>query len=289
MKHTKKLIPAIGMLLLSACMLVTSTFAWFSMNESVTATGMSVTAKGDQVYLQIINPEGTGTGTGNDKTFENGKAQTVSNAKYTTANILPVNVVKSINEPTTEGSGESAVTTYSCTVYDGTDDLMWVTSIGESNTVGTASAQYKDVTETAQATNGTYYLKNTFKIRLDPTAGATAANAPLKVASIKTDKSGQQFQNCMNVLVVSTINGTSMGQVWEYNGTTFVQKSTENGGGAAALSNGAFSAQYEATVEIYVFFNGDDVDCTQAVLAQVAKATYNVEVNFTVAAPINNG
>ena len=50
MKLTKKLIPAIGMLMLSAVMLVTSSFAWFSMNENVSVTGMSVTAKGDQVY-----------------------------------------------------------------------------------------------------------------------------------------------------------------------------------------------------------------------------------------------
>ena len=73
MKHTKKLIPAIGMLLLSACMLVTSTFAWFSMNENVTATGMNVVAKGDQVYLQIINPNNTKDGY--SKTFINGNAQ----------------------------------------------------------------------------------------------------------------------------------------------------------------------------------------------------------------------
>ena len=57
MKLSKKLIPAIGMLMLSAVMLATSSFAWFSMNESVTATGMSVSAKAEQVYLQIIRKQ----------------------------------------------------------------------------------------------------------------------------------------------------------------------------------------------------------------------------------------
>ena len=45
MKAFKKLIPAIAMLLVSAVLLGTSTFAWFSMNTKVTVTGMSVTTK----------------------------------------------------------------------------------------------------------------------------------------------------------------------------------------------------------------------------------------------------
>lgn len=44
MKNTRKLIPALAMLLVSAVMMSTASFAWFSMNTSVSATGMSVTA-----------------------------------------------------------------------------------------------------------------------------------------------------------------------------------------------------------------------------------------------------
>lgn len=40
----KKLIPALCMLLIAAAMLGTSTYAWFSMNRQVTATGMKVKA-----------------------------------------------------------------------------------------------------------------------------------------------------------------------------------------------------------------------------------------------------
>lgn len=45
MKATKKIIPALVMLLVSAVLLSTASYAWFSMNKEVTATGMSVTAK----------------------------------------------------------------------------------------------------------------------------------------------------------------------------------------------------------------------------------------------------
>lgn len=57
----KKLIPAICMTLIAAVMLASSTFAWFSMNTSVTAEGMQVTAKTDNAFL-IISKGTTLTG-----------------------------------------------------------------------------------------------------------------------------------------------------------------------------------------------------------------------------------
>lgn len=53
MKKFKKLIPALCMLLVSAVLVGTSTYAWFSMNDQVTAAGLQVTAKTDQPYLII--------------------------------------------------------------------------------------------------------------------------------------------------------------------------------------------------------------------------------------------
>lgn len=44
MKNLRKLIPTICMFLLAACLFGTSTFAWFSMNKTVTVTGMTVKA-----------------------------------------------------------------------------------------------------------------------------------------------------------------------------------------------------------------------------------------------------
>ena len=64
MKKFKKLIPAFCLLLVSAVLMGTSTYAWFSMNKTVTATGMKITAKSDSVYLVIsagntLNPADT--------------------------------------------------------------------------------------------------------------------------------------------------------------------------------------------------------------------------------------
>ena len=49
----KRLIPAVAMLLVSAMLLGTSTFAWFSMSKDVTATDMEITAKSDAIFLMI--------------------------------------------------------------------------------------------------------------------------------------------------------------------------------------------------------------------------------------------
>ena len=51
----KKLIPALAMLLVSAILLGTSTYAWFSMSTEVSATGMEVTAVSDAIFLEISN------------------------------------------------------------------------------------------------------------------------------------------------------------------------------------------------------------------------------------------
>lgn len=48
---TKKLLPAVGMLAISATMLATSTYAWFTMNKEVQVTNMVVQAKADQGLL----------------------------------------------------------------------------------------------------------------------------------------------------------------------------------------------------------------------------------------------
>lgn len=45
MKKMRKIIPALAMLMVAAIMMSTASFAWFTMNEAVTATGMQVKAK----------------------------------------------------------------------------------------------------------------------------------------------------------------------------------------------------------------------------------------------------
>ena len=61
MKKTLKLVPALAMLLISAILVSTSTYAWFSMNNTVTVTGMTVKTEVNNNLLiaNALNGDGT--------------------------------------------------------------------------------------------------------------------------------------------------------------------------------------------------------------------------------------
>lgn len=269
MKLSKKLIAAIGMLTLSAVMLVTSSFAWFSMNEKVSANGMIVTAKGDQVYLQIVNAE---------TAFVAGSAQTAAQAttyhgetvgeETKEVALLPTNVVKSISNG-------------SIVDYDGGKDFAWVTNIGKAPNDGDPvdDSKYTDVTTAANQEYNNYVLKNTFKVRLDPTAGAEVASGALKIETINlTTTVTEDYKKCLSVFVVSTIGGNVKGAVYDYETGDFVLRQDSSD----VLSADPFT-NAEATIDVYVFFNGESEFCTLANLTAALTKTFAIDITFTVA------
>lgn len=267
MKLTKKLIPALGMLVLSACMLVTSTFAWFSMNDVVKATNMTVSAKGDQVYLQIV--------AGKDTAFVNGKAQTSADITADeTAELKPTNVKATGNVAYVGGapiwvsaSGADAENAYQLGGYTTVDDL------------------------------NKYALVNIFKIRLDPTAGANTASGTLRVSDVRFKNANEEngpatvdaLGQCVSVLVACT---DAQGQVVKaqlYKQLGADGKFTFVGGdNFLAGTKGADATYYlfdnhttGVTINIYVFFDGDNAKCTLSSFA-AASNKYSVDVSFTV-------
>ena len=54
----KKIIPAIAILIVSALMLASASFAWFTMNKTVTATGMNFSVSApDNLQIGIDDPD----------------------------------------------------------------------------------------------------------------------------------------------------------------------------------------------------------------------------------------
>ena len=86
MKKFRKLVPALCMLLVSAVLMGTSTYAWFSMNRTVTAEGMTITAQADNVWL-VIN-------SGN--TFNAENQETSASTKATVNKLYPAAVKNSV-------------------------------------------------------------------------------------------------------------------------------------------------------------------------------------------------
>ncbi len=81
MKKTRKLIPAIAMLLTSTVMMSTASFAWFSINKTVEVTGMNVTASA-QGSLVINSAYGSGLGMNRNVSFTTSNDVTLSPITY---------------------------------------------------------------------------------------------------------------------------------------------------------------------------------------------------------------
>ena len=89
MKKFKKIIPALCMLLVSAVLLGSSTYAWFSLNNKVTVTGMQVSTKVDNNLLIATSSEGTTKAAEN--TFGNALNQSI------TGKLQPASTVNGVN------------------------------------------------------------------------------------------------------------------------------------------------------------------------------------------------
>lgn len=156
------------------------------MNTKVTATGMQVKAKADQVFLQIVNS----TTQFSDTTAQNTAATT--------------NEVKEIG-------ASNVVKTFDATnpvAYDGST-IVWVANHSIDPSSSVAAGSYTNVTTQATATDetNTYTQINTFKVRLNPTTGVTKAAGNLRVTDVKFDATTlalttDPMRNAVSVLVV---------------------------------------------------------------------------------------
>jgi len=113
----RKLLPAVGMLAISATMLATSTYAWFTMNKEVSVTGMQVKAHAEEGLL--INEVKTAGDTNWDE--------------QATANVTPTTVVMrpaSTANLTTWWHANSKRSN----IEAGVDNLSGTVSVGSSGT-----------------------------------------------------------------------------------------------------------------------------------------------------------
>ena len=129
MKATRKLVPAFAMLLIAAVMMSTATFAWFSTNASVTATGMTVTAESSNTFLVISND-----------------SSAIAGADYSAI---------------TAAATASADTKLYPTYFDPADN-KWYTATGTSISDGAALGGVK----TPLDSTANYVLEKTFYIRV---------------------------------------------------------------------------------------------------------------------------
>jgi len=252
----KKLLPALVMLLISAVLLSTSTFAWFSMNTQVTATGMQIQAKSEGGIV-ISNESGTDWNA-SATASHNQVAQLIPTS---TSDVTAWYHNKS--DAADDAKPDQATTTYATV----SSDSKWTNVDG---------VQFIDTDESGALDNGenAYFLLNKFYIK----SSAEAINpATLKINSVVATGASTSANLDASLRVAVKIGG----QVYIYapianatltyriaGGSVDVTATASTGTGIVnTLTNVTTIPDNTATTAnaveaaIYIYFEGEDLNC----------------------------
>lgn len=239
MKKTRKLLPAIAMLLISAVMMSTASFAWFSMNTEVSASGMEVKATtGANLYIANGNVAlASVTGTA------------VDNLGVTATSLSPVNVVASTEKailqiPKTWTTAPTVSTPGAAATWNKVGEITATTSTPSTIPDSDPAEQYVisqyvasaivTLARKQTAEGGTYNLKATCTITV-PTDNSSELNKSIRAAVVINNR-----------VYISNDNGAADG--------TLTFDFAEN------ITNLTDNTAYPAT--LLVWYEGEDQDCT---------------------------
>lgn len=181
MKLSRRLIPAFAMLLVSAVLMSTASFAWFSMRDTVTVNGMQVNAVSDAIFLEIAAD-------GDSLTFgEQASAGIVGNGNG------KLHPIAHVAFPET-GAAISDI--------DPTDKQTWYYMYSDDPTSATGKGAQNFI-ENFEVGDKTYVVTKTFKVRVNSKAAADEAYN-LHVSEIKFS---EDIQNSGVKIIVAGANG----------------------------------------------------------------------------------
>lgn len=136
-KSLRKLIPTFVMLIITAALIGTSTFAWFSMNNTVSVNSMEITAKSNTTYLLVSSTNTTASAIQTEQAIEitdSSAAKAVYPVAPGTVNAATYYVAE--DDEVIAGTKEvgDLKTPVSHTAYDTSSPatLAWYTMIGTS-------------------------------------------------------------------------------------------------------------------------------------------------------------
>ena len=277
MKGMKKLIPALCLLLVSAILMGTSTYAWFSMNTQVTATGMQVKAVAEG---GIVISNSTKTGWTSEAT-----------AQITTANLFPTSNAKTPGTLTSwyhnksddaddAKAGQSASTyeTLSIALSDSTNGE----GVGYVNTDGNAGYTV--------GSDAAYFLMDKFYIK---SSGDALTSTTLYINKVEVTSSASllAIDNALRVCVI--VNGTAYlyapvsvgaGPTLTYKvkgsatDTVALAGTTKNT--ATGVSTIANTDADAVPVEIYAYYEGEDASCKSTNISGITVDNITISVQF---------
>ncbi|MBO7449562.1 MAG: hypothetical protein J6U54_04265 [Clostridiales bacterium] len=251
MKNTKfnvqkKIMASASMLLVSAVMLSSATYAWFSMNKEVTVTGMSITAKSDSTFLLVKAGQQTVADIKADK-LTTDSALTSSAVLYPTAH----------DAITAASTGYSAIEAADSTNTTDKDIWYYRYSSDPADYMGTSPS---NITYVPTANFANYVLVNEFSLA---TADGSNELENLRVKSCTITTTGDQ---AVKVLVAGA-NGCQ-----EFDASTGADISASS----TALQSANVTSSAASTVKVYVYWDGNDTDVYTNGVADLTNTSVDV-------------
>ena len=254
MKNTRKLIPALAMLLISAVMMSTASFAWFSMNTQVSVEGMQIQAMSDQTFLLISDTKTAAADIQADAKVKV-ELQNLDPATYT---VYPAAVA---GTPSKDG------------------DLKFHYAIGQgyNNYRPTVDSNGDPVYyEIAEGNLSKYVVKYTFYLTVakDAVPASNIVVQSLTLSSVDDDDTTIGLE-AVDVVVTT-----------EYAAAVFTANTYTADADATVLSSGLNEGEGELEgkltdadvlpVHVYVYYNGDNSNVTTANAAKLEGVTLNI-------------
>lgn len=215
----KKIMASASMLLVSTMMLSSATYAWFTMNTTVTVDGMTLNVKADSTYLII---------------GQSSELATLQNAS--TGNLKDITINPAASLTVFPSAHKAAVTN---TTTAGTVG-NWYYKYAESPTASAAAATETERTIDSAKFNTDYVLHETVYVTL---AEGSEAASNLRCTGVTFD--GQNVSDAVTVLV-STASAIDE----EDKGSNFTLGNTQL---AATVTDSAV-----IPVDIWIYYNGND-------------------------------
>ena len=282
MKRFRKLIPAMCLLLISAMLMGTSTYAWFSMSTSVTATGMQVKATA-QDGLLISNA---------DKTNWTSSA----NAKVASSVLVPTSTAGTTSpvwaHNTSTNADDAQANQASSSYQDLT--LSWTNTSSGEGFVDINSNGSKDTGEKVYVLLNEFYIKSSGNT-LTLGSGNTYADLYINDVVATSSSSFLKIDNSLRVLIVIGSTAYVYAPVIDQaSGTTTLTYNFKQNTAVSALDATA-SAGFDKTTgttsiantdsnallaKIYIYFQGEDANCKSTNISGITTDDISITVRF---------
>lgn len=238
----KRLILTLGLLLVSAALLGTSTFAWFSMNKDVDITGMKVKAI-TPAYVYISNAQDMA-----DKSNKIALTDAVANLEpASTADLTNWFTAKAAadNAPGKEGDYKAATAA---------EAYVLKTFYVQSQNTGVKNFKLEEVKitytgDTKSEVNSAIRIGIRFSNLEDDTDNKTLFFAPLSTAANGTAATGAQTTDTIQFVAVGNTSTAEKSTTVSYNST-------------ASTLIAAMTADQVYKLEVFIYFDGEDANCS---------------------------